>query len=137
MEQANPWTQVVSLLSHLSSSDDGVFAATFGEVSRSGRMAHAGQRGYRRPTLADRHHIRITVIERQDDASALVSWCDPTLCHYVDQVWTRVTARHCGYCALSGERIQKGDSVFKPRTRGRYRPANCDEMILLASVLEA
>ncbi|WP_407947679.1 DUF3331 domain-containing protein [Paraburkholderia solitsugae] len=77
---------------------------------------------------------KITAIERQDAVTALISWCDPTMCHYADQVWGRVTARNSGYCALTGQRIQVGDTVFRPRARGRLRPANRDEMILAAAL---
>ncbi|MDE1183749.1 DUF3331 domain-containing protein [Paraburkholderia sp.] len=83
---------------------------------------------------APSHRTMITAIEPQNDASMLVSWCDPTMCHYVDQVWISVTARSGGYCALTGNRIRRGDSIFKPRSRGAHRPVNCNEMILAAAL---
>ncbi|MGE8158959.1 DUF3331 domain-containing protein [Paraburkholderia sp. NPDC080076] len=82
-------------------------------------------------------HNKITAIERQSDTYVLISWCDPTMCHYVDQVWSRFTARCSGHCALTGQRIERGDQVFKPRSRGRLRPANCDEMILATALARA
>jgi hypothetical protein len=137
MEQVNPWNQVVSLLTHLAG----------GAESPDEKAWHAGCR-VRPAGCADKPpepHLgrplpgrgsKITSIERQDDASALVSWCDPTMCHYVDQVWIQVTARHGGYCALTGQRIERGNAIFKPRARGQKRPANCDEMILAAALAQ-
>jgi hypothetical protein len=135
MEQLNPWTQVVSLLSHLASADmiDGQpWLAGCGAWPAAGkpRAPHDSQLGMQGASCGS----KVTSIERQDNASALVSWCDPTMCHYVDQVWNQVTARNAGYCALTGQRIERGDAIFKPRARGRHRPVNCDEMILAAAL---
>jgi hypothetical protein len=134
MEQVNPWTQVVSLLSHLASGADSAGAQSCRAGGGSRQAARNGKRSESHQALsAGGHRSKITAIERLDEVSALVSWCDPTMCHYVDQVWTRVIARGCGYCALTGERIQKGDAIFRPRGRGQHRPVNCNEMILVAA----
>ena len=139
MEQVNPWSQVVSLLSRLSSGDDITsgesWRAACGRGERAGRIGKRGKALEAMPVAVP--HNRITAIERQSDASALISWCDPTMCHYVDQVWGRVTSRYNGHCALTGQCIQRGDQVFKPRSRGRLRPANCDEMILATALAKA
>lgn len=133
MEQANPWTRVVSLLSHLAGEDD-LVSESCRDLAWNLRGACRGQRSDpHQDTSTDQYCSKITAIERQGDAAVLVSWCDPTMCHYVDQVWTRVTARNGGYCALTGERIQRGDLIFKPRGRGQHRPSNCNEMILAAA----
>ncbi|WP_410722463.1 DUF3331 domain-containing protein [Burkholderia sp. SIMBA_052] len=50
-----------------------------------------------------------------------MSWCDPTRCRYIDQVWIGVTACNDGYRALTGRRIHRGDPVFKPRAPVRGR----------------
>lgn len=135
MEQVNPWTQLVSLLSHLASEDDSIPTESRPALGLSPRAARTAKLNeLHQATSADQYHSKIRAIERQSVTSVLVSWCDPTMCHYVDQVWTRVTARNCGYCALTGERIQKGDLIFKPRGRGQYRPSNCNEMILAAAL---
>lgn len=141
MEQISPWSQVVSLLSRLSSDD---FAAD-GEGSwraDSRRGVRAAQQTWKqsKPQQAKSgvtYGSKITSVERLSDVSALISWCDPTTCHYVDQVWGRAAARNSGYCALTGQRISRGDAVFKPRSRGRLRPVNCDEMILAAALAPA
>ncbi|MFM0342402.1 DUF3331 domain-containing protein [Paraburkholderia fungorum] len=136
MEQVNPWSQVVSLLSRLSSGVDSAAGEPWRAACRRGaQAARIGKPGTPyQTTLVPAPRSKITAIERQDDTSVLISWCDPTMCHYVDQVWSRVTARSSGYCALTGQRIQSGDAVFKPRGRGRLRPVNCEEMILAAAL---
>lgn len=140
MEQVNPWNQVVSLLSHLASAEESPDETAWHAGCPARRAARAIKPHEPREPLQDMplrgRGSKITSIERQDDASALVSWCDPTLCHYVDQVWIQVTARHGGYCALTGQRIERGNAIFKPRARGQHRPANSDEMILAAALAQ-
>ncbi|MEW6340497.1 MAG: DUF3331 domain-containing protein [Pseudomonadota bacterium] len=137
MEQVNPWNQVVSLLSHLAgaaqSPDENAWHA--GCEARPEGLAGRAREPHQRMPLPD-CRSKITSIERQDDTSALVSWCDPTMCHYVDQVWIQVSARHGGYCALTGQRIERGTAIFKPRARGQHRPANSHEMILAAALTQ-
>jgi len=136
MEQVTPWSQVVSLLSH------GVKNEMFAEQPRhagcgSRPSYRAGKpRGAQQSVPAGDCDSKITSIERQDEGQALVSWCDPTMCHYIDQVWNQVVARSSGYCALTGQRIERGDPIFKPRARGRNRPANCNEMVLAAALAQ-
>jgi hypothetical protein len=77
---------------------------------------------------------RVGLIEKQTETSMLVSWSDPTLCRYLDQIWISTYARRGGYCALSGQVIRRGDLVFKPRWRGRTKPANSTEMILAKEI---
>ncbi|MBN3834436.1 DUF3331 domain-containing protein [Burkholderia sp. Ac-20344] len=76
----------------------------------------------------------IKAIEPHGKNSLLVSWCDPTSCHYIDQVWVNVTARKNGCCALTGLPIQCGDLIYKPQCRGSRAPANRHEMILLSAL---
>ncbi|SAL63531.1 hypothetical protein AWB69_07131 [Caballeronia udeis] len=139
MEQVNSWSQVVALLSRLSSGGDITggesWRAACRRGARTGRIGKWGNALEAMPVAVP--HNRITAIERQSDACVLISWCDPTMCHYVDQVWGRVTASYSGHCALTGQRIQRGDQVFRPRWRGRLRPANCDEMILATALAKA
>jgi hypothetical protein len=77
---------------------------------------------------------RILHIERVSTTSLLVSWSDSTRCCYMDQTWAAVSARQAGNCALTGNVIRRGDAVFKPRCRGKSRPANYQEMILAREI---
>jgi hypothetical protein len=135
MEHANPWTRVVSLLSHLAGSDHMLIEACREVAWRPHDACTAQRSGPHQTTSTEQRSSKITAIERQGDGAVLISWCDATMCHYVDQVWTRVTARNGGYCALTGVRIQRGDLIFKPRGRGQHRPSNCNEMILAAALV--
>ncbi|MEZ2311877.1 DUF3331 domain-containing protein [Paraburkholderia sp. RCC_158] len=62
--------------------------------------------------------------EQQSENSMLVTWSDSTSCRYLDQVWIAGYARRGGCCALSGRAVRRGDLVFKPRWKGRTKPAN-------------
>ncbi|MEA3082310.1 MAG: hypothetical protein QOC89_7 [Paraburkholderia sp.] len=76
----------------------------------------------------------VNVLEYLANRLVVVSWHDPTLCNYEEQVWSPALARHSGQCALSGSRISRGDTVYKPRTRGRIAPLNGDAMILASAL---
>jgi hypothetical protein len=79
-------------------------------------------------------HAIATFVERLSERSILVNWCDPTSCHYCDQLWTRRSARSAGYCALTGDIITRGDVVYGPYTRVAHPPANEQAMILASSL---
>ena len=83
---------------------------------------------------AYRNHVDVTVLDRPSGTSALLSWKDPTSCNYGYQLWRRSVAKRDGFCAMSGHRIQSGDSVYRPRVSPR--PANATAMIL-ASLIES
>ncbi|NPT63867.1 DUF3331 domain-containing protein [Paraburkholderia sp. RL16-012-BIC-B] len=53
----------------------------------------------------------MTAIERHNDKSAYISWCDPTMGHYVDQLWIMMKAPSVGRCALTGQSIKKGSGL--------------------------
>jgi hypothetical protein len=72
----------------------------------------------------------ITVVERQSNSTVLVSWRDPTFCHYVEQTWRLGVAHRQGLCALSGSPIQPGDSIYRPLSGGAEPPVNANAMIL-------
>jgi hypothetical protein len=63
-----------------------------------------------------------------------LSWHDPTLCNYEEQIWAPSNARRTGICALSGLKISKGDSIYKPRLRGAGSPLNSDALILASEL---
>ncbi|MDE1179295.1 DUF3331 domain-containing protein [Paraburkholderia sp.] len=121
------WRQIVDALSGASRAEDIVSAC----VTRAFRQRPPRERA----APASNDVSMISAIELQDESLALVSWCDPTRCRYIDQVWIGVTARNGGYCALTGRRIRRGDPVFKPRVRGARHPSNIHEMILADAVV--
>jgi hypothetical protein len=98
------------------------------------RRAPPSTRGLPGTTSWTRHRTSVRAIEPQGKGSLLVFWCDPTRCHYVDQLWINVTARRNGRCALTGLPIRRGDLIYKPQCRGLRVPANCHEMILFSAL---
>ncbi len=75
----------------------------------------------------------VRVIERPSSATAIVYWSDAATCHYGYQGWRVTTATTDGACALTGEPIHRGDSVYRPSQRDP-KPQNASAMILAASM---
>jgi hypothetical protein len=93
-----------------------------------------------RPRETDGGDVRaftVTVVEELPKSLFALCWHDPTLCNYEEQVWSPCLARASGRCALSGKHINLGDSVYRPRTRGRVVPLNGDAMILASELVKA
>jgi hypothetical protein len=76
----------------------------------------------------------IRLLERNSPTSATVAWSDSTSCFYGAQLWRRGVAKKVGVCSLSGQTIERGDAVYRPR-RVQPIPRNVEAMIL-AAVLE-
>jgi hypothetical protein len=83
--------------------------------------------------IANSSTAKLKILERSSPTSLAVYWCDATLGKYCEQPWKLSVARRVSTCALSGERIRRGDKVFKPFGRGRM-PANADQSILASAV---
>jgi len=79
------------------------------------------------------HTPIVNVIERPTSSMAVVSWRDATHCRYGAQVWTLVTAREPGVCALSGQPIRHAELVFRPQ-RSRTPALNARAMILATAM---
>ncbi|WP_418789374.1 DUF3331 domain-containing protein [Paraburkholderia pallida] len=73
-------------------------------------------------------------VHRRTHRSISIDWADATLGRCCDQVWNLCHARGPGVCAISGELINRGDSVYRPSKTCRA-PANATSMIL-AKVVE-
>lgn len=86
------------------------------------------------PADSELRTFTVTVLERLAGSLVALSWRDPTLCNYEEQVWSSALARRSGRCALSGLHISRGDTVYKPRTRGGRTPLNGDAMILASAL---
>jgi hypothetical protein len=125
----DPWSQTLFLLDALS------------KAGKAGRQP-AG-RGQARPRLrplddeeGPKGEANIRVLDRPTSRTAIVTWGDPTSCHYGDQVWRVARAARDGFCALSGQQIHRGDAVYRP-SHYRPAPANAGSMMLAQCVLVA
>ena|ERR1700744_106029 len=76
----------------------------------------------------------VTVVERLSTMTISVTWSDPTLGHFADQVWRKGVAHTNAYCALTGIPIRRGDAVFRPRSHDFAIAANDEHMILASSI---
>ncbi|MFM0336093.1 DUF3331 domain-containing protein [Paraburkholderia fungorum] len=79
----------------------------------------------------------IRILERLSASTVSLSWHDPTSLNYAEQVWWMGGAPKSGRCAVSGERILKGQSVYRPRRSGKDAPLNASEMILTSVIVGA
>ena len=80
-------------------------------------------------------HLKVSVVERTTSSSVTIAWRDATSCFYGAQIWRVASARVSGICALSGQRIRRGDRIFHPH-RSKPMPVNARAMIL-ESALDA
>lgn len=72
---------------------------------------------------------KVKIVGRSTSRSITVMWCNSTIGYFGAQLWHLVFARQAGICQISGESIQCGDSVFRPRG-GSSPPINANAMIL-------
>lgn len=86
------------------------------------------------PFIAEPVPTHISIVEQLTSQTLSVCWSDPRFGHYAGQVWRKGVARRPSFCVLTGKRIYPGDSVFRPRARETYVPANRERMILAAIV---
>ncbi|MGY6163945.1 DUF3331 domain-containing protein [Paraburkholderia strydomiana] len=63
-----------------------------------------------------------------------VRWSDPRSGYYGEQTWRASQSRKHAVCAATGRAIRRGDTVFKPTSRGSMQPFNRGEMILVSGV---
>jgi len=80
--------------------------------------------------------LHIAIVERLTARTLSVYWSDPCLGHYEDQIWRSGLARTDSHCVLTGIRIYRGDSIYRPRLFGTYRPANSHQMILASAAAD-
>jgi Domain of unknown function (DUF3331) len=121
----DPWTRTLAALSMFSNPpQDRPWETSFADFQATRKRVRVAADNLQPPTL------KLTVLEYLANSLVVISWHDPTLCNYEEQVWSPALSRCSGRCALSGQRIVRGDAVYKPRTRGRVAPLNGDAMIL-------
>ncbi|HEY4365590.1 MAG TPA: DUF3331 domain-containing protein [Steroidobacteraceae bacterium] len=135
--RTDPWSQTLFLLDSLSCTVEPSSSHNVG--SASGGRIPARRRALRRSAVAcasGERGAHIKVLERPTSRTAIITWGDPTSCHYGDQVWRVARASSDGFCALSGQQIRRGDVVYRP-SHYRLAPANAGSMMLAACVLVA
>jgi hypothetical protein len=134
----DPWSQTLCLLDSLSCTEER--SSSHQLASATGDRFSARRSAHRRTAAvacaAGKRDAHIRVLERPTSRTAIVTWGDPTSCHYGDQVWRVARASNDGYCALSGQQIRRGDVVYRP-SHYRLAPANAGSMMLAACVLVA
>jgi hypothetical protein len=129
--QTDAWSQTLGLLDSLSCAAE----SPLGDTVQAGRSAPRRLA----PVVAcvtSKRGAHIKVLDRPTSRTAIVTWGDPTSCHYGDQVWRIARASSDGFCALSGQQIRRGDVVYRP-SHYRLAPANAGSMMLAACVLVA
>ncbi len=115
-----------------------------GDAARWSRIAQALLRpatskqlneSHIRKTLGDEcFHAFIRVLERPTNRTAVILWRSPGRCYYADQLWVRGIAGKGGRCALSGQSVERGDYIYRPR-QGKFRTLNA-YAIILANAIE-
>jgi hypothetical protein len=104
----------------------------------SGRSRLGGEPlNSRKSNGSDVRTYTVTVVEELANSLFALRWHDATFCNYEEQIWAPSLARAAGRCALSGERINKGDPVYRPRIRGRVVPLNSDAVILASELIKS
>lgn len=73
--------------------------------------------------------LAVSLIERTTPFTVTIAWRDATSCFYGAQIWRVANAKVSGICALSGQRIRRGDRILRPQ-RSRRAPVNARAMIL-------
>lgn len=136
--RTDPWSQTLCLLDSLSCTEE---TSSGQSLARPPGVRVSARRSAHRRVAAvacasDKRGAHIRVLERPTSRTAIVTWGDPTSCHYGDQVWRVARASSDGYCALSGQQIRRGDAVYRP-SHYRLAPANAGSMMLAACVLVA
>lgn len=136
--RTDPWSQTLCLLDSLSRPEE--LPSSHSVASAAGDRFSARRSAQRRSAAVacavGKRDAHIRVLERPTSRTAIVTWGDPTSCHYGDQVWRVARASSDGLCALSGQQIRRGDVVYRP-SHYRLAPANAGSMMLAACVLLA
>jgi len=89
--------------------------------------------GQTQPNSRSRVNTQIEVLDRPSQFCALISWRDSTRCSYCYQLWRRCVSKKTGFCALSGDPINRGDEIFRPCVRNTI-PLNASAMILATHI---
>ncbi len=138
--QLDPWSQTLAMLSSCSGlkpsdCDDDYFD----QIRRSTSLLSGASRDKIKRTAGNAGGTcaTIRILERLSASVVSLSWHDPTSLNYAEQVWWMSGALRNGRCAVSGERILRGQSVYRPRRSSKDAPLNGREMILTSVIAGA
>lgn len=127
MSQLNaisPWTHIIGLLSEIGRSSLG-----------TGYYHARSKRAMQRSIARWPEDVKISVLDRVSDHSVAIAWCHACSGYYGSQVWRESISRGSAICALSGERVARGDRIYK-LSRSKQAPSNA-RAVLLASHVDA
>ncbi len=86
--------------------------------SRVDDIFYGGQSGNRDhpPRIPSKQYTMITIkfLEKLSEKSLLLSWREPARCNYTEQLWVLYKAPAETTCAVTGERIRRGERVYAP-----------------------
>ncbi|MGF6781351.1 DUF3331 domain-containing protein [Paraburkholderia sp. GAS334] len=116
VSQVDPWVQTIRLLSS-------------GSRCADARADTTPVAKHRTSSISRSPHLKVSLIERTTSLTVTIAWWDPTSCFYGAQIWRVASAKVSGICALSGQRIRRGDRIFHPQ-RSKAAPVNARAMIL-------
>jgi hypothetical protein len=74
--------------------------------------------------------IKIQILESPAKNRLLVSWRQPGICNYTEQLWALRKAERTTHCAISGQPVHRGDQIFRPVGK----PMNYATCILASAV---
>ncbi|WP_367889679.1 DUF3331 domain-containing protein [Burkholderia sp. L27(2015)] len=97
------------------------------------RRRGRGAPGQTQPKNRYQVNTQIEVLDRPSQFCALISWRDSTRCSYCYQLWRRAVSKKAGFCAISGDPINRGDEIFRPCVRNTI-PLNASAMILATHI---
>jgi hypothetical protein len=89
------------------------------ETGAGRKTVPQGKEGQRRCAHEDRsgQNAKIQILDRPTQVTVVLSWRNPVGCSYGYQLWQRTISKRAGTCAVSGEPIRRGHTVFQPRLR--------------------
>jgi hypothetical protein len=140
VSRMDPWLQTLAMLSSCSGRKPGdCDDEYFDQLRRRMSLLSEAGRGTVKRTASNASDTcaTIRILERLSPSAVALSWHDPTWLNYAEQVWWMGGAPNNGRCAVSGERILRGQSVYRPRRSGKHAPLNGSEMILTSVILSA
>jgi len=116
----DPWSATLADLFRSSSPPAPNWTAPDPLARDSCRAAH-----HRQSRDVELRTFTVTVLEQLPSSLVALSWRDPTLCNYEEQMWSPGFSRTFGRCTLC-----QGDAIYETVIRGRTVPLNPDAMIL-------